>query len=138
MASKGPPDPVPGQGVEGVRNVERHADRHPALLHGGLNRGSDPEDRICCTAMPPESELVPMQVGIPLFQVTDEAASYNALEELGLLVDQTDRPVTRRGVCRFAILPEENQFGPPPRLGKHSATQAVIKYLPEVARGHGH
>jgi len=68
--------------------------------------------------------------------VVDESASQDTLEELGLLVQETDRSVARRGVRGLVLLPEEDQLGPPPRSGEHSAPQAVVEHLPEVARDH--
>jgi len=55
-----------------------------------------------------------VQVGTCLLEMMDEAASYHSLVEFGLLVQETYRPVPRGAIGRLAVLPEEDQLGPPP------------------------
>jgi len=81
---------------------------------------------------------VSVQIGACLLKVSVEAASQYSFEQLGLLVEETDRTLARGGVRGLILLPEEDQLGPPPRPGEDSVPQAVIEYLPELARGHCH
>jgi len=45
---------------------------------------------------------------VPVSSKLDEAAGYDTLKELGLLVQKTNRSVARGGVRGLTLLPEED------------------------------
>jgi len=82
--SKGPLYTVPGQGVKSVGDIQRDSNDHSAL-HRGLDIGSNREDRVYRTAIPPESELVLVQAGVTGLTVSLKAGEdnvYQSIEEV--------------------------------------------------------
>jgi len=111
MELKGPPNAVPGQGVKSVGYIQSYSNHYPALLHDRLHQATDAQNSVHCTPGPAEPELSFMQVGSYLFQMPDESARYDSLQQLGLLIQQTNGPIARWGVRRLVLLAEKDQTG---------------------------